>query len=185
MCSRISRPRPTRWPRAFLAGILRRVPELTVFTNPLPGSYQRLGCCEAPGVVSWSCQNRSSLVRVPAARGADCRMELRSPDARLQPLLCGGAAAGSGAGGRARKPAPCPPAASGDLLAGAKTGGCALPKTLTEAVRLAEQSEFLCAACCPARLLDAYLDRKRRDAAAWAAAPDPHWYEMQTYFDRV
>ena len=52
-------------------------------------------------------------------------------------------------------------------------------------MRLAEQSEFLCAACCPARLLDAYLDRKRRDAAAWAAAPDPHWYEMQTYFDRV
>ena len=70
---------------AFLAGILRRVPELTVFTNPLPGSYQRLGCCEAPGVVSWSCQNRSSLVRVPAARGADCRMELRSPDAACNP----------------------------------------------------------------------------------------------------
>ena len=68
--------------------------------------------------------------------------------------------------------------------AGAKTGGCALPKTLTEAVRLAEQSEFL-RRMLPARLLDAYLDRKRRDAAAWAAAPDPHWYEMQTYFDRV
>ena len=51
-------------------------------------------------------------------------------------------------------------------------------------MRLAEQSEFL-RRMLPARLLDAYLDRKRRDAAAWAAAPDPHWYEMQTYFDRV
>ena len=127
---------------AFLAGILRRVPELTVFTNPLPGSYQRLGCCEAPGVVSWSCQNRSSLVRVPAARGADCRMELRSPDAACNPYYAVALLLEAGLEG-VRENLPLPPAASGDLLAGAKTGGCALPKTLTEAVRLAEQSEFL------------------------------------------
>ena len=51
--------------------------ELTVFTNPLPNSYQRFGCDEAPRYVSWSRQNRSQLVRIPQVKGDNCRMELR------------------------------------------------------------------------------------------------------------
>ena len=169
---------------AFLAGILRRVPELTVFTNPLPGSYQRLGCCEAPGVVSWSCQNRSSLVRVPAAAGADCRMELRSPDAACNPYYTVALLLEAGLEG-VREALPLPPAASGDLLAaGARPDADALPATLAEAVQRAEGSDFL-RRILPARLLDAYLAQKRRDAAAWGGAPDPYEYEMQRYFDRV
>ena len=169
---------------AFLAGILRRVPELTVFTNPLPGSYQRLGCCEAPGVVSWSCQNRSSLVRVPAAAGADCRMELRSPDAACNPYYTVALLLEAGLEG-VREALPLPPAASGDLLAArARPDADALPATLAEAVQRAEGSDFL-RRILPARLLDAYLAQKRRDAAAWGGAPDPYEYEMQRYFDRV
>ena len=57
-------------------------------------------------------------------------------------------------------------------------------RTLAEAVQRAEESEFL-RRILPARLLDAYLAQKRRDAAAWGGAPDPYEYEMQRYFDRV
>lgn len=35
-----------------MAGILRHSRELTAFTNPLPNSYLRFGCDEAPRYVS-------------------------------------------------------------------------------------------------------------------------------------
>ncbi len=65
---------------AFVAGILHRIREITVFLNPFPSSYQRLGKCEAPKYVSWSRQNRSQLIRLPFATGDFSRIELRSPD---------------------------------------------------------------------------------------------------------
>ena len=58
-----------------------------MFTNPLPNSYQRFGCDEAPRYVSWSRQNRSQLVRIPMVKGDSCRMELRSPDPACNPYL--------------------------------------------------------------------------------------------------
>ena len=61
---------------SFMAGVLAHSRELTVFTNPLPNSYQRFGCDEAPRYVSWSRQNRSQLVRIPMVKGDNCRMLL-------------------------------------------------------------------------------------------------------------
>ena len=51
----------------MIAGILEHVPEITVFLNPTEESYDRLGRDKAPRFVSWSSENRSQLVRVPAA----------------------------------------------------------------------------------------------------------------------
>lgn len=64
----------------MIAGILARVAEMTAFLNPLEGSYQRFGNNKAPRYISWSGENRSQLVRVPAAIGKYRRAELRSPD---------------------------------------------------------------------------------------------------------
>lgn len=60
---------------------------MTLFLNPTVNSYERLGKNEAPLYVSWSHQNRSQLVRIPAAIGERVRMELRSPDPSLNPYL--------------------------------------------------------------------------------------------------
>ena len=78
---------PDSIPGSFMAGILRHSRELTAFTNPLPNSYLRFGCDEAPRYVSWSRQNRSQLIRIPQVRGNNCRMELRSPDPACNPYL--------------------------------------------------------------------------------------------------
>ena len=78
---------PDSIPGSFMAGILRHSRELTAFTNPLPNSYLRFGCDEAPRYVSWSRQNRSQLVRIPQVKGDNCRMELRSPDPACNPYL--------------------------------------------------------------------------------------------------
>lgn len=71
----------------MIAGILEYVPDITVFLNPTEASYARLGRDKAPQYVSWSSENRSQLVRVPAAEGEFRRAELRSPDPGANPYL--------------------------------------------------------------------------------------------------
>ncbi len=65
---------------AIIAGILDKISEMTLFLNPLESSYERLGKNKAPLYISWSKENRSQLIRVPAALGEYQRVELRSPD---------------------------------------------------------------------------------------------------------
>ena len=70
-----------------IAGILRHVPALTLFLNPTEDSYRRLGSDKAPRYISWAQENRSSLIRIPAAVGSYRRAELRSPDPMCNPYL--------------------------------------------------------------------------------------------------
>ena len=71
----------------MIAGILTRVEEITAFLNPTEDSYRRLGQKKAPGYVSWSKENRSQLVRIPAVTGGSRRAELRSADPSANPYL--------------------------------------------------------------------------------------------------
>ena len=64
----------------FMAGILSHICEITAFLNRTEESYKRLGKMKAPGYVTWSAENRSQLIRIPAAKGTSRRIELRSPD---------------------------------------------------------------------------------------------------------
>ena len=70
-----------------IAGVLDKVTEMTAFLNPHAESYQRFGYNRAPRYVSWSSENRSQLVRIPAAHGEYRRAELRSPDPTANPYL--------------------------------------------------------------------------------------------------
>lgn len=71
----------------LIAGVLYRAAEMTPVLNPSEASYRRFGSCKAPRYISWSAQNRSQLIRVPAAVGAYRRAELRSPDPNCNPYL--------------------------------------------------------------------------------------------------
>lgn len=71
----------------MIAGILEYVRELTVFLNPTKSSYERFGNNKAPKYISWSNDNRSQLIRIPAATGEYRRAELRSPDPTTNPYL--------------------------------------------------------------------------------------------------
>ena len=64
----------------MIAGILERISDMTVFLNPTANSYKRFGCNKAPKYISWSSENRTQLIRVPAAVSVYRRAELRSPD---------------------------------------------------------------------------------------------------------
>lgn len=72
----------------FLGGIMKHIKGMTLVLNPLVNSYKRLvPGYEAPAYIVWSAKNRTPLVRIPATRGEDTRIELRSPDPACNPYL--------------------------------------------------------------------------------------------------
>lgn len=73
---------------SYIAGIIKHMKGLAAVTNPTVNSYKRLvPGYEAPCYIAWSGQNRSPLIRIPAARGAGTRVEVRSPDPTANPYL--------------------------------------------------------------------------------------------------
>ncbi|MBP5193219.1 MAG: glutamine synthetase [Clostridia bacterium] len=70
-----------------VAGILEKIAPMTVFLNPTEKSYERLGQMKAPKFISWSKENRSQLIRIPAAQKEFRRAELRSPDPSANPYV--------------------------------------------------------------------------------------------------
>ncbi|MDD1672386.1 MAG: type I glutamate--ammonia ligase [Methanomicrobiales archaeon] len=74
--------------RYYIGGLLRHAKAITRVANPTINSYKRLvPGYEAPVYITWSANNRSALVRVPAARGNSTRAEFRSPDPTCNPYL--------------------------------------------------------------------------------------------------
>jgi glutamine synthetase len=72
----------------FIGGLTTHIKSMTAVTNPLVNSYKRLvPGYEAPVYIGWSSQNRSILIRIPAARGNSTRVELRCPDPSANPYL--------------------------------------------------------------------------------------------------
>jgi glutamine synthetase len=74
--------------RSYVAGLLRSARGMCAVTNPLVNSYKRLvPGTAAPVHTAWSLQNRSALVRIPPARDAGTRCEVRMPDPAANPYL--------------------------------------------------------------------------------------------------
>ncbi len=168
---------------SFIAGILRRAREMTVFLNPATNSYARLGCMEAPGYISWSAQNRSQLVRIPAATGDMCRLELRSPDPLCNPYLAFTLLLNAGMEGVDEQLTLCDPAdvnlyaAEADMLKQYER----LPQQLDEAIRLARDSAFI-ARQLPPETVAKYLADKQEKWQGYEAASDRAAYEHTRYF---
>lgn len=72
---------------SVIAGVLEKIEEISLFLNPCEESYRRLGHDKAPRYVTWSAENRSQLIRIPAAVGEYRRAELRSADPMTNPYI--------------------------------------------------------------------------------------------------
>lgn len=145
-------------PLDLVPGLLEHVREMTLFLNPAEQSYARLGRDKAPLFVSWSEQNRSQLLRVPAAAGQYKRLELRSPDALANPYLAFALMIFASLDGIERA-LPLPEPADFNLLridAEKAWRYEKLPGSLAEAAKLAKGSDFI-KKHIPAEVLAAYL----------------------------
>ena len=130
---------------SMIAGILGQIVPMTAFLNPLVPSYSRLGQQKAPGYVTWSHENRSQLVRIPAAIGEYRRMELRSPDPFANPYLAFALMIHAGLSG-IQKGLQLPAPADMNLYRADKetlSHYQPLPKSLQEASDAASKSDFI------------------------------------------
>lgn len=144
----------------MIAGVLDKIEEMTAFLNPTENSYKRFGQNKAPGYISWSGENRSQLVRIPAAVGEYRRAELRSPDPTANPYLAFALMIYAGLYGLQNK-LDMPDAANINLY---KTDSETLaqfkrlPEDLSSACKIAAASEFI-KAHVSAAILDIYCNQ--------------------------
>lgn len=141
----------------MIAGILQHAQETTLFFNPVRESYRRFGSDKAPRYISWSSQNRSQLIRIPAATGEYRRAELRSPDSATNPYLAFALVIYAALDGTQHQ-YQLPPAAdinlftaSAEVLSQFKK----LPQSLEEAAEAAKKSSFI-AKYLPKSVITAY-----------------------------
>lgn len=165
---------------SFVAGILGRIGEMTLFTNTATNSYVRLGELGVPNHVSWTRGNRSHLIRVPA--GAEARMELRSPDPLCNPYLALTLLLRAGMEG-VQQQAALPKAAELEA-AGEEPAFPALPANLGEAIEAARGSAFV-RRCLPGAIVDKTLEYKRREWERYGFANDKAAFELECYFERI
>ena len=176
----------------FIGGLLKHAASLCAITNPSTNSYKRLvPGFEAPVTVGYAMANRSAVVRIPAYAKApkNKRFELRNPDATCNPYYAFAAILMAGLDGIQNK---IDPKANGwgpydfnlfDLPEEekAKIGG--LPKSLEEALDALEQDhEYLTrGGVFPQRLLDIWVEKKRKEISKMNRVPHPMEYAM--YYD--
>ncbi len=143
-----------------ISGIMAHICEITAFLNPTEASYARLGSRKAPGYISWSSENRSQLIRIPAASGEFRRAELRSADPCANPYVAFALLIHAGLDGIEEETPLLPSTdinlytASEDTLRGFRH----LPMSLSEANAAARESDFV-RRYLPAALIAAYCDR--------------------------
>jgi glutamine synthetase len=146
--------------RYMLAGILEKIEDMTLFLNPQKDSYLRLGHNKAPKYISWSHENRSQLIRIPAATREYQRAQLRSPDPTANPYLAFGLMIYAGLHGIENKIQLPPPADinlfKADKMTLSKFGQ--LPDSLDTARLTAKDSSFI-KEYVPAEVLNLYCER--------------------------
>lgn len=122
---------------SFIAGITQHSGAITAVANPLVNSYKRLGNTELDRVLKgWSEGNRNSMLRVPAQRGSDTRIVLRSPDGTCNPYLTLSLIMQAGLKGIEQK-LPLPVSLDQDII------GDRVPRNLGEALDALNKDEFV------------------------------------------
>ena len=162
----------SRTGRQFIAGVLRHASEISVVTNQWVNSYKRLlGGGEAPSYICWGHNNRSAMIRVPMYKphkGQSTRVELRTIDPACNPYLAYAVVLAAGMKG-IEEDYDLPREAEDDVWSLTERerralGIQPLPKSLWDAIGIAEDSELLAEAL-GEHVFDYFLRNKR---AEWA-----------------
>ena len=144
-----------------IAGILKWIPDLTIILNPREDSYERFGQKKAPQYISWSKNNRSSLIRLQKSNNGVIKAKLRSPDPTSNPYLAFALIIEAGLYGIENKlelSEECDIEAKNIIYNREK-----LPKNIKEAKKCGEKSMFL-SNILPREIIDIYCkDTKNSD----------------------
>ena len=142
---------------SVIAGIMKHIKAISIFLDPCEESYNRLGRFKAPKYISWSGENRSQLIRIPAAKGEYRRAELRSADPTANPYLAFTLLIYAGLDG-IKNNLYLPPVADFDLFSADESvtkDFDTLPLDISQAKKYARDDEFV-KQYLPQRLIDIY-----------------------------
>jgi len=172
--------------RSFIAGLLRRAPEITAITNQWVNSYKRLyGGGEAPAYVCWGHNNRSAMIRVPMykpQKGQSTRIEVRTLDSATNPYLAFAVLLAAGLEG-IEDGFELPVGAEDDVwnLTEAERralGIAPLPQNLAEAIAVMERSELV-AETLGEQVFEFFLRNKRAEWEEYRQQVTP--FELSRY----
>lgn len=171
-----------RW---YVAGVLRHARGFCAVTNPLVNSYKRLvPGRDAPVGVAWALQNRSALIRVPAARGERTRIELRMPDSSANPYLALAVQIAAGIDGIRNQLEPPQPVHKDVWTMGARERQRLrierLPRSLVEALDRLEEDRVIRAAL-GEHVYDHLIRTRREEWRHYTKAVHP--WELERYLD--
>jgi glutamine synthetase len=156
--------------RQFIAGVLKHASEILVVTNQWVNSYKRLMWGgEAPSYICWGHNNRSAMIRVPMYKpnkGQSTRIELRTIDSACNPYLAFAVVLAAGLRG-IDEGYELPREAEDDVWSlnereRMSLGIDPLPRSLYEAIEVAENSELL-AETLGEHVYDFFLRNKRAE----------------------
>jgi len=170
---------------AFIAGIMEKMPEMTLFMNPITNSYNRLGTFEAPKYITWSHENHSQLVMIPTGEGhGNATMELRSADPSCNPYLTYALLIHAGLDGIENQTKLGMPLdlkvhlAGEDELAGLKS----LPENMEQAIVKASGSAFIKSAI-PGKMSEKFIEAKKEECDRYKRAGSKELFEQEEYFE--
>lgn len=132
----------------YIGGLIKHTSSFTAITNPIINSYKRLVPGDlSPCYVAWSQESRNTVIKVPAYRGDETRVEMRNPDSACNPYLAIAVMLKTGLEGVKNKILPPPPVTDNLFsLLPVKyrpRGISKLPGNLEEAVRLLKQDKLI------------------------------------------
>ena len=172
--------------QSFVAGILQRAAEMTIFCNPLTNSFQRLGEFEAPKYITWSHQNSRPLITVPLSEDSTAhRFKLRAFDGCINPYIVFALLIHAGLDG-IEQGLPLPPACDENLFTASDEVRAryeTLPGALCDAIRIAKDSDFI-TKYLPEKARTAFFAAKQAEHDRIVLADDRTAAERSLYFER-
>ncbi|MBI2045113.1 glutamine synthetase [Candidatus Pacearchaeota archaeon] len=174
--------------RAFIAGQLEHISEISLVTAPKVNSYKRLvPGFEAPVYICWAQKNRSALIRIPhysPGREKSTRAELRCPDPSCNPYLAFAVMLGAGMDGIERKLEPPKPVEEDVYEFNEKQlaehGIGTLPESLGEAIHHFKNSK-LARDVLGEYTFEKYLEAKREEYDEYRLQVTP--WEIKKYLE--
>lgn len=144
----------------FMAGIVRRIPEMTLFLNPDTTSYRRIADCPAARYITWG-HSRVNMFRIHEKHAETGRMfEICSPDCLANPYIAYALVLYAGIEG-IRTGAALPEKCESNLYGMPREqleAFAHLPDTLADAAKICAASDFI-RKTLPEPLIRAYTSR--------------------------
>ncbi len=163
--------------QAFIAGILNRVRDFTMFSNPTVNSYERFGLRAAPSNINWSEENRIPLIQLLYSPGRDASIEFRSADAYCNPYITFQMLLSAGMAGIENGEELSDTTNAANENAAFQT----LPSSLQESIELARNSSFV-RSVLPEALIQDFSEAMLKEVEAYQNAEDAQKFCMERYF---